>query len=266
MPMQMSAMCRLLGCVLAIGIIALAANAQDDPLRIYKVELVLFEQLSASSEQFTEQPGEYKDWPDLENAVELSSAYQNSGFYLLPPTDRDLNAVIARLNKSSRYNVIEHIVWKQPGLDNTAAKAVHIHGGINYESQFPERIKPPINADEGMTVNELEPSTTLEQVDGTIKIVLARYLHVYTDLIFRKPVTTEYEYSDGQVLQSTLLRDFKVRSHRRMRSRELHYLDHPLLGILVQITPIEEDATAADTQLPTDETLDDMADQPTLER
>ena len=268
MPMQISAIFRLLGRVLAIGAIAMVCNAKDEPPREYRVELVLFEQLSTSSEQFTEQSGEYEDWPELENAVELSiEASQDGNFYHLPPTYMELTSTIARLNKSSRYNVIAHIAWKQPGLDNAAAKSVRIHGGINYETQFPERLNPLTNTDETEAVIELEPpDTTLEQVDGTVKIVLARYLHVYTNLIFRKPVTTEYEYSDGQVLQSTILRDVKVRTHRRMRSRELHFLDHPLLGILVQITPIEVEATAAEVQPPTDASPDERLDQPTQQR
>lgn len=31
-----------------------------------------------------------------------------------------------------------------------------------------------------------------------------------------------------------------MRQHRRMRSGELHFIDHPLFGILIQITPLED--------------------------
>jgi hypothetical protein len=268
MPMPVSAKIRLLGHMFAIGTLVVVSNAQANPTRAYKVELVLFEQLSTSSEQFIERSNKHENWPDLENAVELSTKATPDGyFYLLPPMDRDLSSSVARLNKSSHYHVITHIAWKQPGLDDAAAKSVHIHGGKHYETQFPERLTPPnTHADETQAVIKSKPPVTLEQVDGTVKIVLARYLHVYTDLIFRKPVTTEYEYSDGQVFQSTFLRDVKVRTRRRMRSRELHYLDHPLLGILVQITPIEVKTTAAEMQHLTDETLNEVVDQLTLQR
>jgi hypothetical protein len=36
-----------------------------------------------------------------------------------------------------------------------------------------------------------------------------------------------------------------MRQHRKMRSSELHYLDHPLLGLLIQITPYEPPAKEA---------------------
>ena len=31
-----------------------------------------------------------------------------------------------------------------------------------------------------------------------------------------------------------------MRESRRMRSNELHYLDHPYLGLLILVTPLEE--------------------------
>ena len=31
-----------------------------------------------------------------------------------------------------------------------------------------------------------------------------------------------------------------MQMHRRMRSKELHYIDHPLVGLLIQINPTEK--------------------------
>ena len=36
------------------------------------------------------------------------------------------------------------------------------------------------------------------------------------------------------------IRAAMVNQSRRMRSNELHYIDHPMLGILVRVTPLEE--------------------------
>lgn len=36
-----------------------------------------------------------------------------------------------------------------------------------------------------------------------------------------------------------------MRQSRRMRSNELHYIDHPLLGVVVQLTPLDEEQLAA---------------------
>lgn len=43
-----------------------------------------------------------------------------------------------------------------------------------------------------------------------------------------------------------IARTATLRQHRRMRSGELHYLDHPLFGVLIKINPVEADSDAAE--------------------
>ena len=61
-------------------------------------------------------------------------------------------------------------------------------------------------------------------------MALSRFLHVYTDLALTKTGLSNFGYN---------LQSFIVKSHRRMRSRTLHYIDHPKLGMLMLITPYE---------------------------
>jgi len=63
-------------------------------------------------------------------------------------------------------------------------------------------------------------------VVGTVTLTLSRYLHLNTDMVF-------YTAVDGLPVAA------RVSDSRRMRSRELHYIDHPLLGVIAEITPIE---------------------------
>jgi hypothetical protein len=58
-------------------------------------------------------------------------------------------------------------------------------------------------------------------VYGTVTVSRGRFLHVDVDLIYR----------DGE-------NKYRFRSHRRMRSNEIHYMDHPMFGVLVVITPL----------------------------
>jgi len=58
-------------------------------------------------------------------------------------------------------------------------------------------------------------------VYGTVRVSRGRYLHVDLDLLYRD--------GDGE---------YRFRSHRRMRSNEIHYLDHPMFGVLILITPL----------------------------
>ena len=80
------------------------------------------------------------------------------------------------------------------------------------------------------------------ELEGIIKVILSRYLHVETDIVFR-PQRQELEEDIfslellDKVDQPVVYRHKQVR--RRMRSRELHYLDNPVIGMLVLITPYE---------------------------
>lgn len=123
-------------------------------------------------------------------------------------------------------------------------------------------------------------------LDGTIELVVSRYLHIHADLYYTRPVewdetimarggtagpaidTPDGESmadgtSDGEAADAgenampaaeemapavargpdnQAMLSFPFHQSRRMRSGELHYLDHPLIGILVLVTPVEDDA------------------------
>jgi hypothetical protein len=61
---------------------------------------------------------------------------------------------------------------------------------------------------------------------GTAKVHVKRYLHLDLDLLL--------ETSNGPAPGV-----FRMQAHRRMRSGQLHYIDHPILGALVRITPVK---------------------------
>ena len=69
-------------------------------------------------------------------------------------------------------------------------------------------------------------------VHGTVTVSLARYLQVEVDLLYSRPAS-------GQAAASnTAPTRFRLVSQRRMRSGELHYIDHPLFGVLILLTPL----------------------------
>jgi len=57
------------------------------------------------------------------------------------------------------------------------------------------------------------------RLQGLLRLSRGRYLHLDTDLLLRDAASSQ---------------TYRIRLHRRMRSGELHYVDHPKLGILVQ--------------------------------
>jgi hypothetical protein len=61
---------------------------------------------------------------------------------------------------------------------------------------------------------------------GTARVSVRRYLHLDLDLLL--------ETTNGPAPGR-----FRMQAHRRMRSGKLHYIDHPIMGALVRITPVK---------------------------
>jgi hypothetical protein len=176
---------------------------------------------------------------NLENAVEIPLGDDEPDYQMLSNSDMDLIDLGSVLRGSAHYQVLKHIAWRQPGLSKATARPLHIHGGAEFNTQSLYQAPQPMSIDDDKPVAELHPPLPLRQFDGIVKVVLGRYLHFYTDLIFLHPSPSSNEpHTDQQSDTSISFTYYRVKSHRRMRSRELHYLDHPLLGILVQITPL----------------------------
>jgi hypothetical protein len=71
-------------------------------------------------------------------------------------------------------------------------------------------------------------------IDGTIKLIRKRFLHVDADFIYRAPYIDE---AANKLSREKWPQAFRLVESRRMRSREVHYLDHPMFGILILATP-----------------------------
>ena len=163
-------------------------------------------------------------WPEADQAQDAATmtaksyARKNTGIRAIKTADYELlDNEVKRLLNSSRYKVLARKSWLQPGLDNL--KAVDIV--ISPDAQ----------------------SGSAGSISGSIKIVLERYLHIYTDLVYRRlaPSAATTDAFNPGVSQSGYRPEavYVIREHRRMRSRELHYIDHPLVGMLIKIVPVK---------------------------
>ncbi len=99
---------------------------------------------------------------------------------------------------------------------------------------------------------------------GTLRLSVSRYLHLEANLNYRVPVMKEElvpvnmedavvgsgfqqntaftEQGDAAEMRKQIrrtLQNFNMFETRRMRSKEIHYFDHPLIGIIARIIPYE---------------------------
>lgn len=171
-------------------------------------------------------------------------------FRLLRPDELQLGDARRIIDRLGAYRLLGHGGWQQDGLDQSDA--------IDFDV-----------ANLGMT----NPT-------GTIQVSLRRYLRVSVDLDYRLPpglrvATTSAPAGSqpGRAAEtlpggaggpvpgrSSPLEQFRIpdRLHfeaerNAIRSGELHYIDHPLFGILVLITPapaVDDDAESLATDQP----------------
>ena len=88
-----------------------------------------------------------------------------------------------------------------------------------------------------------EPGAPAPRVQGHLDVTVGRYLHVNSRLWYAVPglsLTPIASHEADALLspESAGRGYFEMHESRRMRSEELHYIDHPKLGLLVQVTPV----------------------------
>lgn len=174
----------------------------------YDVEIVLFSVADRGSSE---------QWPIDPGKPEAEGTVTISSFKQLPSSDWKLAAEDAALNRSKgRYRTLAHLAWRQPVLSRMRAKPIYIRSQKILADGFPA-------------------------LEGSIRISVGRYLHVNLDLLLRDRIqTASIDTADFQA--------YRFIAHRRMRSGETHYIDHPRIGALVRIekapqadTPMQED-------------------------
>ena len=218
--------------LLLIWFVCSIANAKD-----YVVEMIFFTNAgneSTGSTHISTEPV----LPDFSGSLALDEEATSFGFFPANETELTLAGAANALRKSGRHKVLKHIGWQQPGLAKEEAIPIRIHAGNNFKDEFKERQFAQSTFSDQASVAK----HPVNELDGTIKVVLGRYLHVYTDLAYRKPYRINASASENALGRERVLADFSVKSHRKMRSKTLHYIDHPHLGILVEIRPVENES------------------------
>ena len=199
------------------GTLAFPAGASD---RWFTAEIIVFDDLRGEgleAESWPADPGE----PSLRNAIELTRLPGDSpddaihAYRLVNPSRLTLGGVWNSLRRSANYRPFLRTGWHVPGLPRSSARPVHLGRSLGPSA--------------GGSANEAGGERPY--VHGTVTVSLARFLQVEVDLLYHRPANGE------AAVPGSIPARFRLVSERRMRSGELHYIDHPLFGVLVLLTP-----------------------------
>jgi hypothetical protein len=207
-------------------------------------------------------------------------------YELLGEDEYQLEGILGSLKRSSRFAPLLHLAWRQITVDEAHTKPVLLYTGMT--DPLPEPVPPaeeaPLPAPGTPGADEFPPPlvpATEEDANigpinpelvGTVRLSVSRYLHLEADLIYRTPVAqamavpvpdldlwydrpyaTLYEPQGPAFTLKTwqAIRGFRLFESRRMRSTEIHYLDHPFFGLIALVTPYEPPKAETPEEAPT---------------
>lgn len=238
--------------ILILAFFNLGAVQAEEDVRYYDIELIVYENLGPI-------PAEHKEVKPIsvnlekpDKAVTLGQAFTgrlpnkyNTAYAFIPLQLEELQLVkeVDRIRESEHYRLLLHTGWRQPGLSQREALNIYFKHLVSAASDEAVAAAETPVANETRarpeTDAEAQPQTDIDgKLEGVIKVILARYLHLNIGMLYEK------RQGDGTVdlFDSSYVEErenetvYYLKQNRRMRSKELHYIDHPVIGALVRIT------------------------------
>jgi len=228
-----------------------AAALKAEEIRYYDIELIIFESTDPIARHSEVQKNNLNREVPAE-FVELGKPYPGPlpkefdpklTFKQLGSKTYQLNNDEKLLKESKNYNILLHTAWRQPGMNESIALPVHLHQEYVYRTANTQQTSESTSAMFGLS----QPATETQTrgiLDGYIRIILSRYLHAEVDLSYIVGIKPQQDIivSEDKIdpVESEPL-FFRLKQSRKMRSKEVHYLDHPVLGVIITATPYNEE-------------------------
>lgn len=208
-------LCALL---LSAALLPTTASAKD-----YQIEVVLFENMRPG-----QAAGASLYIPRLGNAIGLTSDKAREMRFQLIEQPEMLIEYAEKIRSSGEYRLLRHFGWRQPGLDADSTRPIRVNVGQGINVYIPQeysQYKRFVPASTGPTFSAGSREISTTTVSGILEVRLGRFLHLDARLVFTDPDTK---------------RSYRLDQSRKMRSRELHYIDNPKFGMLVRIIPLDD--------------------------
>ncbi len=195
------------------------ASAAPESENWYHVEIISFSQYKS--------PQDKENWSrpastdmlqetDL-NAAPLPASLVNPQTRALDKKDFKLTAEAYSISRKRGYTIHSHQAWAIPGMEKDVA------GWLILDSDS-------------------------QNLTGKVRIYLSTYLHANVDARLLNPdwSATSMQPADSMAVNArpvyTSHRYIPFKSNRRMKLDELHYIDHPMAGMLIKVERYKADS------------------------
>jgi len=217
----------------------------------FKVEVVIFASNdgSAIGEEF---------WPEI-NEIPLkdrtvplkprvTDGQAPTAYQSLPTSRHGLRSIKNRLNNSPDYRVLFHEAWMQPVSRTQNPRPIKINAGQILDNGFHElegyiavgrgrylHFRPDVYLSQQVSadaLNQAAEAAPTEKLEGEMLLTMQNTEQDQA----AQPQTLDPNLGAFPAIPEVLT--VQLNQARRMRSKEVHYIDHPLMGILVEIRPL----------------------------
>ncbi len=245
--------------------------------RLFDVEVIVFKRnIDASdiNERWHDKPPEINMSQTI--SVFDKSGLARQEIEMLANDSWSLTSEFDKLNRHAGFTPLIHAAWRQDDRGRAQLPKIRFAAGDDFGLTFNADGTEKVDVyDELSGVNQISPK--LYQLDGFVRVYVQHYLFIETDLVYRqieertgvnkksksrnddvrnKISINQYAGASNDDLllenphdgfekignnQSTVNRliSYPFKQKRRMRSGETHYLDHPLLGLIIKVTRVE---------------------------
>lgn len=158
----------------------------------------------------------------LSAVADYEATLTQASYRWAPTSEHMLRGSAAVLTRRFNHQVLLHGRWVQPVPPRDAADPLYVQVGPRFSDTH--------------------------LLEGTLGVTLGRYLHFRAQLVYREPgfgqapISLPHPVQQEAAIHPPLPAEkagyMVLAESRRMRSEEVHYLDHPKLGIIVRIDPV----------------------------
>ncbi len=232
-PLRLSQQEQLRSEAAAVAAAVTRAPPQVEQLEIHSPDTSLADILNHPDEADSDSDGLAGDDAEEKPSAPLdldellaSAAAQSLGSIAFEPavTQSSLAGIANSLNRSSRVEVLWHQSWVQP--ITRQARAIMIQAGQRYDDGY--------------------------ELEGSLSFHRERYIHLrpqlwYTRYQPRQPLESAPDATSSfaqdllavEARRYAPVQTWQMTQPRRLPSGEVHYLDHPLFGLIVRVRKYE---------------------------
>ena len=168
----------------------------------------------------------------LADVAEFERDLHASSYRWLP--DLTLVNQVKALNRQNNLRPLLHGRWRQPVPERDSPQPIYLSSGSDATSPLTQQ--------------------GFAKLEGHVAVTVGRYLHFaptlwyHADNLGFSPIALPIESHELVANEIPGYPGYmQLQESRRLRSGDLHYLDHPKLGIIVRIDPIEIPQPLLDT-------------------